>query len=537
MFLLFADRRMSLAILGGILLPLGLIAAEPEAKEVAEPEKKKVAEPEAKEKRIPLPFTVSKETTLITEPLRSNGTVDYIEAFHRQESKGVTADNNAMVALLHLTGVSEVEPGYYPRLFRMMGMHPLKANGAFFMSEARYLIIVEDNDPELADQLKEQFLFAFNAPWTPKDLPDVAKWLASNSTYLDGIADACDRPRFYAPVLGDEEDDGFAAAGAPTLEPLRRMARALVIRGMRDIGMGAWKKARADAITLHRLARHVASGKHLVAHFEAIALEFFAIRLERAILEGGKLTAAEARALAADLAKLPPLPPATDKLLSTLYVYFDVLAIVSEEGPAALQVITTGVQPRKTNLAADFAFQKSIDWDLAMRYGKEQHDKLAAALAVKEFKGRAGKVDKVFEDMRAQIAKESSDDVDWLVAALDAKARAKKAGRAMAETLVRKMFESTGDAARVEERVAIAQSNVQVALALAAYRADEGDYPQELSAIAPKYLAKIPIDPWSGKEILYRPIGKGFRLWAVGPNGTDNGGEEEDDDQYALLVE
>lgn len=40
-------------------------------------------------------ITVSKETTYLTEPLASDGAIDYVAALNKIESTGVTADNNA----------------------------------------------------------------------------------------------------------------------------------------------------------------------------------------------------------------------------------------------------------------------------------------------------------------------------------------------------------------------------------------------------------------------------------------------------------
>ncbi|MFP6600890.1 MAG: hypothetical protein VB862_00040, partial [Pirellulaceae bacterium] len=44
-----------------------------------------------------LPFTVSKETTRITSPLRKDGYVDYLAAINVLSSRGVTPENNVFV--------------------------------------------------------------------------------------------------------------------------------------------------------------------------------------------------------------------------------------------------------------------------------------------------------------------------------------------------------------------------------------------------------------------------------------------------------
>ena len=73
------------------------------------------------------------------------------------------------------------------------------------------------------------------------------------------------------------------------------------------------------------------------------------------------------------------------------------------------------------------------------------------------------------------------------------------------------------------------QDNVLVAFSLAGYHRDHGRYPDQLEALAPKYLAKVPGDRFSGKSLVYRPEQKGYLLYSVGPNGTDDDGRGPDD--------
>jgi hypothetical protein len=54
-----------------------------------------------------------------------------------------------------------------------------------------------------------------------------------------------------------------------------------------------------------------------------------------------------------------------------------------------------------------------------------------------------------------------------------------------------------------------------------------GEYPQALSLLAPDFVDKLPVDPFSGKDFIYRREGSGFVVYSVGPNMTDNGGVED----------
>jgi len=59
--------------------------------------------------------------------------------------------------------------------------------------------------------------------------------------------------------------------------------------------------------------------------------------------------------------------------------------------------------------------------------------------------------------------------------------------------------------------------------ALRAYKMDTGHYPENLKALVPTYLHKIPIDPFDGINPLhYQLQGKKYLLWSIGPDGVDN---------------
>ena len=63
--------------------------------------------------------------------------------------------------------------------------------------------------------------------------------------------------------------------------------------------------------------------------------------------------------------------------------------------------------------------------------------------------------------------------------------------------------------------------------------ADNGRYPAKLDDLAPKYLATVPGDVFSGKPLIYKPTEKGYLFYSVGPNGKDEEGRWYDDDPPA----
>ena len=64
----------------------------------------------------------------------------------------------------------------------------------------------------------------------------------------------------------------------------------------------------------------------------------------------------------------------------------------------------------------------------------------------------------------------------------------------------------------------------ELLFALAAYRAEQGEYPAELARLCPKYVKSLPEDPFGTGPIRYKREPKGYVLYSVGPNGKDDGG-------------
>jgi hypothetical protein len=59
-------------------------------------------------------------------------------------------------------------------------------------------------------------------------------------------------------------------------------------------------------------------------------------------------------------------------------------------------------------------------------------------------------------------------------------------------------------------------SATELAVALRRFRLDHGTYPDELSALVPVYVARVPIDPFTGQPPVYARQGDGFHLHAEG---------------------
>lgn len=64
----------------------------------------------------------------------------------------------------------------------------------------------------------------------------------------------------------------------------------------------------------------------------------------------------------------------------------------------------------------------------------------------------------------------------------------------------------------------------RVGLGLKLFKQKNGAYPGTLENVAPEFLDAIPVDPFTGKALIYRKADAGFILYSLGPNQRDDNG-------------
>ena len=60
--------------------------------------------------------------------------------------------------------------------------------------------------------------------------------------------------------------------------------------------------------------------------------------------------------------------------------------------------------------------------------------------------------------------------------------------------------------------------------AIRLFQHDEGRLPDSLGELCPKYLSSVPLDPYSGRSLIYRPADDNYVLYSVWQDGDDDGG-------------
>lgn len=97
------------------------------------------------------------------------------------------------------------------------------------------------------------------------------------------------------------------------------------------------------------------------------------------------------------------------------------------------------------------------------------------------------------------------------------------------QVTLRERLPSLTLALRSEAEASIEREATRLMLALERHHVRHGAYPVALAALAPEFMADVPLDAVSGKPWGYRlldadPAGRGYMLYSFGADGVDNGG-------------
>jgi hypothetical protein len=171
---------------------------------------------------------------------------------------------------------------------------------------------------------------------------------------------------------------------------------------------------------------------------------------------------------------------------------------------------------------------EKMNWAPVMQTMNKWYDRQSAVMRLKERGAREREFDKFYEELSQ--APKLAGSTAGLLKQLATKDGEKVFGTKLGNTLASTLLPASR---RVQERFdsnAQVERNLHVAFALAAYRADNNRYPEKLADLAPKYLAAVPDDLFSGKSLIYKPTEKGYLFYSVGPNGKDDGGRGPNDD-------
>jgi hypothetical protein len=480
-------------------------------------------------------FPLGKETTYVTGPLDKEGYIDYEAALNERLGKDITSDKNANVLIWKALGPrpERGEP-MPPEYFKALGINEPPANGDYFVGLRAFLSDRKVDESEWTAIADQQFL-AGKRLWTAKDYPHIAAWLAVNEKPLTLVIEASKRPAYFNPLVPNRtgmEPGLLIGCLLPAAQKCRELTIALCARAMLRTAEGKYDEAWQDLLASHRLARLVGCGAMNIEALVGIALNATACNADLAYIENARLTSQQIQGRLSDLQKLPPMPAIADKMdLGERFICLDAMQSI-HRGMYAQVAGGPGKVPDPEAVKA----LATIDFVPSLRKANQVYDRSAAAMRQTNRASRVNELKAIEEDLSQEAAKRKRDGtkLGQIIRLLEIIQKpddtGKMVGKSIGDVAMGLMIPAVLKVQNAWERCDQIQHNVQVAFALAGYRADTGRYPAKLDELAPKYLATVPGDLFSGKPLIYRPTENGYLFYSVGVNGKDDGGRTADDD-------
>ncbi len=469
-------------------------------------------------------FTVGKTTTYVTTPVDATGHIDYATALNERLAKGVTAENNANVAIWKVLGPNPPGGGKVPAgFFEKMGMQTPPATGEYFVGLKQYAERNGGNANAAFDAMKRYS----ERPWTTTENATLNNWLQANHKALTALREAVKKTHYYNPLIPERSDKGskgIMSSLLPGPQACREIAGAFAARAMLFLGHNQVSDAWEDLLACHRLGRLVGLGGTLIEGLVGMAIEQIACRGDVAFLDRAKPDAKSIEACLKDLRALPPMPEVADKIDSSeRFSLLDQYKQLDLQGVAYLTAMTDG-QP-----AAPPAFGDNdlagIDWNPALESVNKWFDRMSAIAREKDRATRVQKWTQLESEIRTLKARFDGGVGGTLLKT--AKTPAER-GQILGDIFTSLMLPAAGKVMDAHDRAFQTHENVIVAFACAWYQRFNNRYPNTLADLAPTYLTQVPTDIFSGHSLIYKQNASGFVLYSVGINGRDDGGRGYD---------
>jgi hypothetical protein len=293
---------------------------------------------------------------------------------------------------------------------------------------------------------------------------------------------------------------------------------------MLRLGQGKVDEAWEDLLSCHRLSRLCGQDPTLVGALVSIAVDGVASKGDAAVIEHGNLSLAQARRMMDQFQSLDPLPSMAEKIdIGERFMYADVVCCLARGDTGALEM-TGGGASSVVGKALKSAAGVMIDWDLILRRGNAWYDRMVQTARIPTYAQRVRAEEALDEEIQA-VARDIKD--PWKVAGsfLLGKSPRRVASESISNVLAALLLPAVNAACKVEDRQKTQEHLTVIGFALAAYRAENGAYPERLADLAPQTIAQVPVDLYTGQAFRYQRQGDGFLMYSLGPNRADNGGK------------
>ena len=475
-------------------------------------------------------FTLSRETTFLTAPIKKNRFVDYAAGINQQLKKGITAKDNAAVELYKALGPKPENCKLPDKFFAEIGMERPPERGEYLKSLFELVDKSKMTEAQVDQLYKVQFL-TMKQPWQSQRYSRIAYWLANNQIPLKHFRLASQRSKYYSPIIVDTEephDPGLLMlALLPGPQESRDGARLLCSQAMLSLGQRRVNDAWSDLLACKRLGRLIGQGPTIIESLIGTAIEGLSHEAMVTLIRESSLTHQQINQFREQLKAVPPISPLHKKIdLTERCMVLDALGAIARRSTSDLESLELSMEMSK--LAKIVAtFDLKIDLDTAYRVCNQKANRLTKIMETPDFEERCKLLQQFKKEEAALIERMKDLRADKGLAPEHLE---KTFSKLMAEIAV--IVSDSGASAANQAIQRIKQNEIlfDTALGLSAFATEFGKFPNELSELKPNHLPNKPIDLYTGESLIYKRNGPGYLLYSVGPNKRDEMGRSYDDE-------
>jgi hypothetical protein len=459
---------------------------------------------------------VSKETTYLTEPLTADGRVDYVAALNVRYGQNIKPQDNAAIALWQLSP-EEITPEFKEKFYQLVGRLPPDKDGPK-LKELNRFDPFDEQSVRMHEELVDQFRVSQTRPWSAAEFPRIAAYLRKNNRALAIASEASQLPGWFLPMIPGKA--GTVLSRQMTGVAVgREVARLLVSRAMLRLHDHKFNAAWNDLLAAIRLARLHSHGVEYIEFVLSTAMEGMAIQGFKQYLQHAPLSHKESVASQNELANLKQRCSYVENCVLTMRL--SMLDSITNE-LACGDIHNTLRQLDASPVM--FAVAQDIDWNETLRECNRWFDRYAAVLQNDRLRDRLA-ARKDFSQQMTLLETKQKNPLKLLEELGKSHDLPQTKGKLMAEFLLPIFLYELADApAGSDDKIRQEFDLLLLGFRLAAYRADQGNYPNSLADLMAADSQAIPIDRFTGNDLTYRTANGGYLLYSFGPNGEDNGG-------------
>ncbi len=470
-------------------------------------------------------FTISSETTVVTEPINAEGLIDYAAAIRLQYQDELHSPDNAARLLLEAVGPSVFNrPWQSEQVYEQLGMDPLPMDGDYFVSLSDVvdqMATASGSDVDERDRLIWDVEDIYQEiPWVSDDAPELAEWIAVNEIPLAKIVAASRMPFVRSPLFLEPGESLIASRSIYNYE-IRELLRSLRLRAMQSVAVGDLESAWSDLLAVQRLGRLISHDVTRIDYVVGTGVAMSGMKSMSALLSSPEMTPQLLDRIRRDWRQLPDWgDPSTSLNEFERYAVLDVMQRTARFGVPYL--VHTRLMSRRDRVpmasAVHRLFNACIDWDASMYHVNHWYDDLATAAGTADgvardhlMDGYVTKFDSMREDLRDLHLPTPDVVSDWCVALM----------MPLPETIEKHLN-------TLESHIAL----VETVFAIEEYRLANGESPATLGDLVPTWLSEVPHDPFSRtEELCYRIDGPhAYVVYSVNEDGYDDRAFTEHED-------